>query len=200
MRLITMILTWLAVLTVMALTLPTEPTHINETGTGIAFENFGATTADLAFPIQLLALDPSSMPSEPADTASMYTELANTAVSDNTKQDNPYWDVQCDPKGYGEAEVGVIRGAIKHLRKQKGDTLLQPNHCTRLYCKHHSAVIWCNVANGQQEITLKSMGDATSIIFQKCEWHFGRGPTTVAGILRHVDGFQVIVKEDHWKC
>ncbi|KAL2839683.1 hypothetical protein BJX68DRAFT_247485 [Aspergillus pseudodeflectus] len=96
--------------------------------------------------------------------------------------------------------MGSIRTGIKHLRKQTGDTVLQPNHCTRLFCKHHSAIIWCNVANGVQDITIKSIGDAANIVFKKCPWHFGYAPTSLAGILRHVDRFQVIVKEDHWKC
>ncbi|KAL3454459.1 hypothetical protein BJX65DRAFT_1633 [Aspergillus insuetus] len=197
---------WFATFGLMAFALPTPETdlaYVNGTEAAVAFQAFGATTSDNSFPVELLGLDPSFVPSKPANLPSDSTgptELTDVVSLDNVKQDNPYWEVKCDPKGYGQAEMGAIRSGIKHLRKQTGDTALEPNHCTRLYCKHHSAIYWCNTATGRQEITLKSMGDAANIVFKKCDWHFGKGPTSLAGVLYHVDRFNVVVKGDSWKC
>ncbi|KAL2842743.1 hypothetical protein BJY01DRAFT_248896 [Aspergillus pseudoustus] len=190
-----MVAMWAATMAIMVTGLPTSETDLtplNGTSREIAFEHYNATTADEQFPIELLGIDFDSLAGlSPSDEP----------VDDNAKkQRNPYWSVECDPSGYSRADLGMIRGAIKHLRKQKRDTTLRPWHCTRVTCKNKSAIYWCNGDKVDTTLPLSAIGDAAFIVLKKCPWHFQKGPTSLTGILHHVTHWKTMVMYDSWHC
>ncbi|KAL3463458.1 hypothetical protein BJX64DRAFT_257324 [Aspergillus heterothallicus] len=138
---------------------------------------------------------PTNLPSFPITDL----ELWEPPSSNMTLADNG--EFICNPPGYILAEKEKFEEGINVIKKWKGEVLVQPWSCVRVYCTGDAAILGCNRREtAPMRLSYKHITQSAKDVLKTCPARTEGGPHYLAGIYNGPNLWRTILKLDHHRC